>query len=204
MGQKVNPIGFRIGEVTQWPSVWFANKDKYSSAIHSDLKIRKYVKDSLYKSGVSKVFINRYSDELKLQVYCSRPGILIGKSGVELEKVRKFISKIEDSKVSIDIKEVKKPELEATLVAENVALQIEKRVSFRKAVKRAIKMTMRMGALGVKVSVAGRLGGAEIARTEWYKEGRIPLHTIRSNIDYAIARANTTYGVIGIKVWINK
>ena len=203
MGQKVNPIGMRIGINKTWDSRWFASKD-YAAQLHEDLIIRKYIKQSLGKSGISKVIIERPAKKARITIYTARPGVLIGKKGVDIEKIKKKISEITSSDVFLNIVEVRKPELDAVLIAESVAAQLEKRIAFRRAMKRAMQSCMRLGSLGIKIACSGRLGGAEIARTEWYREGRVPLHTLRADIDYGIARANTTYGVIGIKVWVFK
>jgi small subunit ribosomal protein S3 len=203
MGQKVNPISLRLKITRTWNSLWYA-KDNYADKLHQDLKIRNYVTKQLAHAGVSSVKIERPAKKTVLTINAARPGIIIGRKGEDLEKVKSFVQKITGGEVSINVSEVKKPETDAALVAQGVAQQLEKRVAFRKAAKRAVQSAMRMGAKGVKVSVAGRLGGAEIARTEWYREGRVPLHSLRADIDYSVARANTTYGVIGVKVWVYK
>jgi small subunit ribosomal protein S3 len=203
MGQKVNPISLRLKITRTWNSLWYA-KDNYANKLHQDLKIRNYVVKQLAHAGVSSVKIERPAKKTVLTINAARPGIIIGRKGEDLEKVKGFIQKITGGEVSINVAEVKKPETDAAIVAQGVAQQLEKRIAFRKAAKRAVQAAMRMGAKGVKVSVAGRLGGAEIARTEWYREGRVPLHSLRADIDYSIARANTTYGVIGVKVWVYK
>lgn len=204
MGQKVNPIGLRVGFNKNWDSRWFARGDELKSYIKQDFDIRTYITKNLSFAGVSKVVIERPSKKLIITIHAARPGVIIGKKGADLDKVKKQIEKITGSEVSINIQEVKKPEIDAAVVAQGIALQLEKRVAFRRAMKKAIQSAMKFGAKGIKVSCAGRLGGAEIARTEWYKEGRIPLHTLRADIDYALARANTTYGVIGVTVHIYK
>jgi len=201
LGQKVNPIGFRLGITKSWSSRWFAGKD-YAKFIIDDYKIRKFVKKKLHHAGISSIEIERWANRLRLRIYAARPGIVIGKKGAEIEQVRKELEKLVSQEMVIDIQEVRKPEVDAQLVAENVAMQIERRVAFRRAMKRSVASAMRFGAKGIKVSCSGRLGGAEMARTEWYREGRIPLHTLRADIDYGFTQACTTYGVIGIKAWI--
>ena len=203
MGQKVNPIGLRLGIVKTWESRWFGGKN-YAEYILEDYKLRKFIKDKLYHAGVSRIEIERSSKRVRLQIYTSRPGIVIGKKGAEISLLKKDIEKITDREILIDIQEVRKPEIDAQLVAENVALQITRRVAFRRAMKRGVSSAMRFGALGVKIICSGRLGGAEMARTEWYREGRVPLHTLRADIDYGFIDARTTYGVIGVKVFIFK
>ena len=203
MGQKVNPIGLRLGIVKTWESRWYAGKN-YSDYIIEDYKIRKFLKKRLYHAGISKVEIERSSKRVRLRVFTSRPGIVIGKKGAEIALLKKELEKIVSHEVIIDIQEVRKPELDAQLVAENIALQIERRVAFRRAMKRGISSAMRFGTEGIKIICSGRLGGAEMARTEQYREGRIPLHTLRADIDYGFVEANTTYGIIGIKVFIFK
>ena len=203
MGQKVNPIGLRLGIVKTWESRWFGGKN-YAEYILEDYKLRKFIKDKLYHAGVSRIEIERSSKRVRLRIYTSRPGIVIGKKGTEIALLKNNIEKITDREVLIDIQEVRKPEIDAQLVAENVALQIERRVAFRRAMKRGVSSAMRFGALGVKIICSGRLGGAEMARTEWYREGRVPLHTLRADIDYGFIDARTTYGVIGVKVFIFK
>lgn len=203
MGQKTNPIGNRLGIIRTWESRWFAKRD-YADKLIEDLNLRKQLKEKLFHAGVSRIEIERVGDKIKIMVFAARPGIIIGKKGAEVDKLRKEIEENTGKKVHIDIKEVRRPELDAQLVAENIALQIEKRVAYRRAMKRAVSSAMRFGAKGIKVSCAGRLAGAEIARTEWYREGRVPLSTFRADIDYGFAEARTTYGVIGVKVWIFK
>lgn len=203
MGQKVNPIGLRLGIVKTWESRWYAGKD-YADYILEDYNIRKFIKKRLYHAGISKVEIERSSKRVRLRVFTSRPGIVIGKKGAEIALLKKELERIVSHEVIIDIQEVRKPELDAQLVAENIALQIERRVAFRRAMKRGISSAMRFGAEGIKIICSGRLGGAEMARTEQYREGRIPLHTLRADIDYGFVEANTTYGIIGIKVFIFK
>ncbi len=203
MGQKVNPIGLRLGIVKTWESRWYAGK-KYADYILEDYNIRKFIKKRLYHAGISKIEIERSSKRVKLRVFTSRPGIVIGKKGAEIALLKKELEKIVSHEVIIDIQEVRKPEVDAQLVAENIALQIVRRVAFRRAMKRGISSAMRFGAKGIKVICSGRLGGAEMARTEQYREGRIPLHTLRADIDYGFIDARTTYGIIGIKVFIFK
>ena len=203
MGQKVNPHGIRLGINKTWSSRWFS-KSEYSKLLHQDLEIKKYVKQKLKNASISKVNIERAAKKLRISIYSSRPGIIIGKKGADIEDLKNKLTKLSNLEVFLDIKEVRKPEVEAKLVAENIASQLEKRVSFRRAMKKAVQSSMRLGAKGVKVLCSGRLGGAEIARTEKYHEGSVPLHTLRSDIDYATAEAETTYGICGIKVWINK
>ncbi len=203
MGQKVNPIGLRLGIVKTWESRWYAGK-KYADYILEDYNIRKFIKKRLYHAGISRVEIERSSKRVRLRIFTSRPGIVIGKKGSEIALLKKELEKIVSHEIIIDIQEVRKPELDAQLVAENIALQIERRVAFRRAMKRGISSAMRFGAEGIKIICSGRLGGAEMARTEQYREGRIPLHTLRADIDYGFVEARTTYGIIGIKVFIFK
>jgi small subunit ribosomal protein S3 len=203
LGQKVNPVGLRLGIVKTWESRWYADKN-YSDYILEDYKIRRFIKDKLYHAGVSRIEIERSSKLIRLRIYTARPGIVIGKKGAEISQLKKEIEKLVSHEVLIDIQEVRKPEIDAQLVAENVALQIERRVAFRRAMKRGVTSAMRFGAMGVKIICSGRLGGAEMARTEWYREGRVPLHTLRADIDYGFVEARTTYGIIGVKVFIFK
>ena len=203
MGQKVNPHGIRLGINKTWSSRWFS-KSEYTKLLHQDLKIKNYVESKLKNASISKINIERAAKKLRLSIYSSRPGIIIGKKGADIETLKTNLSKMSNLEVFLDIKEVRKPEVEAKLVAENIATQLEKRISFRRAMKKAVQSAMRIGAKGVKVVCSGRLGGAEIARTEKYHEGSVPLHTLRGDIDYATAEADTTYGICGIKVWINK
>jgi len=203
LGQKVNPIGLRLGIVKTWESRWFAGK-KYSDYILEDFNIRKYLKKKLGHAGVSKIEVERSSKRVRLRIFTSRPGIIIGKKGAEIVQLKQDVEKMISQDVIIDIQEIRKPELDAQLVAENIALQIVRRVAFRRAMKRGIQSAMRFGAQGVKVICSGRLGGAEMARTELYREGRVPLHTLRADIDYGFSEANTTYGIVGIKVFIFK
>tara|TARA_B110000438_G_C15769714_1_gene631290 strand:- start:322 stop:1020 length:699 start_codon:yes stop_codon:yes gene_type:complete len=204
MGQKVNPIGLRIGINRGWDSVWFAKKRDYGRLLIEDYKIRKYIKKNVVNSGVSQVMIERTSKKCIVSIYTSRPGFVIGKKGSDVDKIKKNISKITSSEVSLNIKEVKKPELNAYLVAENIAQQLVKRIAYRKTMKRAIQSAQRLGGKGIRVCLSGRLAGNEIARTEWLREGSVPLHTFRADVDYAEAEALTTYGIIGVKVWIYK
>ena len=201
MGQKVNPNGFRLGINKTWSSRWYSKKE-YSNLLHQDLKIKKFVEDKFSMASISKVVIERAAKKLRLTIYSSRPGIIIGKKGSDIESLKNSLTKMTKLEVFLDIKEVRKPEVEAKLVAENIASQLEKRISFRRAMKKAVQSSMRLGAKGVKITAGGRLGGAEIARVEWYREGRIPLHTLRADIDYGVATAHTAYGTCGIKVWI--
>jgi len=203
MGQKVNPIGLRLGINRTWDSKWYAGKD-YASRLLQDVKLRKYVQERMKQAGVSRVIIERAANKTNVTLHTARPGVIIGKKGADIDKLRKELSQFTDGEVSLNIVEIRKPELDAQLVADGVAQQLERRVSFRRAMKRAMQSAIRLGAGGIRVSCSGRLAGAEIARTEWYREGRVPLHTLRADIDYAISRANTTYGVIGVKVWIFK
>ncbi|MHB1663684.1 MAG: 30S ribosomal protein S3 [bacterium] len=206
MGQKVNPIGLRLGINKTWDSKWYNKKD-YSIHLHEDIKIRKFLKNKLYSAGVGKIDIERKADKLILNIYTARPGMVIGKKGSEVDTLKASISnfiKVKDKDLNINIMEIKKPEVNSILVAEGIASQLEKRIAFKRAMKRSVNLALKSGAKGIKISCGGRLAGAEIARTEWYKEGRVPLHTLRADIDYGVAEANTTYGKIGIKVWIYK
>ncbi len=203
MGQKVNPIGLRLGIVRTWDSRWYAGKN-YADYILEDHKIRKFIKKKLYHAGISRIEIERSAKRVRLRIFTARPGIVIGKKGSEIEQLKRDLEVLISQEVLIDIQEVRKPEVDAQLMAENVALQIERRVAFRRAMKRGVSSAMRFGAQGVKIICSGRLGGAEMARTEWYKEGRVPLHTLRADIDYGFTEAKTTYGLIGIKVFIFK
>ena len=204
MGQKVNPIGFRLGINRGWDSIWFSKKREYGKLLIEDYKIREYVKKNVVNSGVSQVLIERTSKKCIVSIYTSRPGFVIGKKGSDIEKIKSNLSKISNTEVSLNIKEVKRPELNAYLVAENIAQQLVKRIAFRKTMKRAIQSAMRLGAKGIRVCLAGRLAGNEIARTEWLREGSVPLHTFRAEVDYAEAEALTAYGIIGVKIWIYK
>lgn len=201
MGQKVHPIGFRLGYIKTWSSRWYAEKD-YAKLLHEDLKIRKIVKKKLYHAGVARVEIERSGNQIRITIHTARPGIIIGRKGAEVDKLKVELEAMTKRQVYINIKEIKKPELDAQLVAENIAMQLEKRVAYRRAMKKAVASSLRLGALGIKVYCAGRLAGAEIARTEWYREGRVPLHTLRADIDFGLAEAATTMGQIGVKVWI--
>jgi len=203
LGQKVNPIGLRLGIVKTWESRWYAGK-KYSDYILEDYRLREFLKKKLFHAGVSRIEIERSAKRVRLRIFASRPGIVIGKKGSEISLLKKELEKMTSQEVFIDIQEVRKPEIDAQLVAENVALQVERRVAFRRAMKRGIASAMRFGAEGVKIICSGRLGGAEMARTEQYKEGRVPLHTLRADIDYGFTEARTTYGIIGVKVFIFK
>ena len=203
MGQKVNPNGFRLGVNRTWSSRWFS-KSNYVKFLHQDLEIKSYVQKKLKNASIAKINIERAAKKLRISIYSSRPGIIIGKKGADIEDLKNKLTKLSNLEVFLDIKEIRKPEVEAKLVAENIATQLEKRVSFRRAMKKSVQSSMRLGAKGVKVLCSGRLGGAEIARNEKYNEGSVPLHTLRSDIDYATAEAETTYGIVGIKVWINK
>ena len=204
MGQKVHPTGIRLGIVTKHTSTWYAGNKDYADKLHQDLSVREFIRTRLAHASVSRVDIERPSDSARITIHTARPGIVIGKKGEDVEKLRNEIGNKMGCPVTIIIEEIRKPDLDATLVAQNVAQQLERRVMFRRAMKRAVQNAMRGGALGVKIQVGGRLGGAEIARSEWYREGRVPLHTLRANIDYAAAEGNTTYGIIGVKVWIFK
>jgi len=203
MGQKVNPNGFRLGVNRTWSSRWFS-KSNYAKFLHQDLEIKSYVEKKLKNASIAKINIERAAKKIRISIYSSRPGIIIGKKGADIEDLKNKLTKLSNLEVFLDIKEIRKPEVEAKLVAENIATQLEKRVSFRRAMKKSVQSTMRLGAKGIKILCSGRLGGAEIARNEKYNEGSVPLHTLRSDIDYATAEAETTYGIIGIKVWINK
>jgi len=203
MGHKINPIGFRLGINRTWDSRWYAD-DNYAELLHEDIKIRKFLSDKLKQASVSKIIIERPAKKARVTIYSARPGVVIGKKGADIEKLRKSVANITGAEVSLNIVEIRKPEIDAQLVADNIAQQLERRVSTRRALKRAVQSAMRMGAEGIRINCAGRLGGAEIARTVWYREGRVPLHTLRAEVDYATASAHTTYGVCGIKVWIYK
>ena len=204
MGQKINPIGFRLGINRGWDSVWFAKKKDFGKYLIEDFKIRQYIKKNILNSGVSEIIIERSAKKIIVSIHTSRPGFVIGKKGADIEKIKKNIKKITDSEITLNIKEIKKPELNASLAADNIAQQLVKRIAYRRAMKRAMQSAMRLNAKGIKVMVSGRLAGNEIARTEWLREGSIPSHTLRANIDYGVAEALTTYGIIGIKVWIYK
>lgn len=201
MGQKVHPKGFRLGVLESWESRWFAEKE-YADLLHEDLRLRSFIKKRLYHAGLAKIEIERAANKAKINIYTSRPGIVIGKKGAEIDKLKSELSGLTEREVYLNIHEVRRPDLDGQLVAENVALQLERRVAFRRAMKESVARAIRMGAQGVKVRCSGRLAGAEIARTEWYREGRVPLHTLRADISYGMAEAKTTYGIIGVKVWI--
>jgi len=201
VGQKIHPYGFRLGTVYGWQSNWFAERS-YGEQLHEDLRIRDFIKKKLYHAGISKIVIERTGEKLLINIHTARPGILIGKRGAEVENLRKELSAFSSREVFINVKEIRKAELDAQLVAENVALQLERRVAFRRAMKKAVTSTMKFGAQGIRIQCAGRLGGAEMGRREWYREGRVPLHTLRADIDYGLAEAKTTYGVIGVKCWV--
>ncbi len=203
MGQKVNPIGFRLGVIKTWDSKWYAEAD-FAKNLHEDLKIRQFLKKRLYSAGISKIEIERAANKTKINIHAARPGLIIGKKGVEVEQLKKDLAAITTKEVFININEVRKPELDAQLVAENVALQLERRIAFRRAMKKSVTSTLKFGAKGIRITCSGRLGGAEMSRTEWYREGRVPLHTLRADIDYGFAEAKTTYGIIGVKVLIFK
>ena len=203
MGHKVNPTGLRLGINRTWDSRWFASRD-YAKQLHEDLALRKYLREKLSGAGVSKVVVERPAKKARVTIHAARPGVVIGKKGQDIEKLRGDLAKLTGSDVNLNIVEIRKPEIDATLVAENIAQQLERRVAFRRAMKRAVQSAMRLGAQGIRINCAGRLGGAEIARVEWYREGRVPLHTLRADIDYGVATAKTTYGTCGVKVWIFK
>ncbi|MGM0436817.1 MAG: 30S ribosomal protein S3 [Bacillota bacterium] len=204
MGQKVNPHGLRVGVIKDWDAKWYADKSNYSDILHEDLEIREHIKDKMFESGIARIVIERAANRLKIDVHTARPGMVIGKGGSEVDALRKEVEEISGKNVQINVVEVEDPELNAQLVAENIAQQLLKRVSFRRAMKQAMNKAMRMGAEGFRVQSSGRLGGAEMARREGYNEGSVPLHTLRADIDYGFAEAKTTYGTIGVKVWINK
>lgn len=201
MGQKTHPKLFRIGVIESWDSKWYASHD-YSKLLHEDIKIKKFLKSRLYHAGISKIEIERAASKAKINIHTARPGIVIGKKGAEIEKLKQELTRLADRETYLNIIEVRRPDLDAQLVSENVALQLERRVAFRRAMKESVSRAMRMGAQGIKIQCAGRLGGTEIARTEWYREGRVPLHTLRADISYGFAESRTTYGAIGVKVWI--
>lgn len=203
MGQKVHPKGFRLGVIRTWDSNWYADRD-YSELLHEDYEIRKLVKERFYTAGISRTEIQRTGTRVRITIHTAKPGIVIGRGGGEVERLKHDLAALTGKNININIQEIKKPELDAQIVAENIAQQLEKRISFRRAMKQSVQRTMRVGAVGMKIAVAGRLGGTEIARTEWYSEGKVPLHTLRADIDYGFAEANTTYGKIGVKVWINR
>ena len=204
MGQKVNPIGMRLGVNRTWESRWYADKSEYANLLHEDLKIREMLFKALRQAGISRVVIERPHKKCRVTIHSARPGVIIGKKGADIEKLKQRIAGMTDSEVVLNIVEVRKPEVDAQLVAESVAQQLERRVGFRRAMKRAVQSAMRLGAQGIRINCGGRLGGAEIARTEWYREGRVPLHTLRADIDYGVAEAMTAYGICGVKIWIFK
>jgi small subunit ribosomal protein S3 len=203
MGQKVNPIGLRVGINRTWDSRWYADDD-YAAMLHEDLRLKKYLQKRLLQAGVSRIVIERPSKRARITIHTARPGVVIGKKGADVEKLRSDLAKMTGSEVSLNIVEIRKPEIDAKLVAQGVADQLERRIAFRRAMKRAVQSALRLGAEGIRITCSGRLGGAEIARTEWYREGRVPLHTLRGNVDYAEATAHTAYGVCGVKVWVFK
>jgi small subunit ribosomal protein S3 len=204
MGQKINPTGFRLGINRTWDSRWFANSKEYGKLLHQDFAIRAALMKELKQAAISKIIIERPHKKCRVTIYSARPGVVIGKKGADIEKLRKLVGKMTESEVALNIVEVRKPEIDATLVAESIAQQLERRVAFRRAMKRAVQSAMRLGAEGIRINCSGRLGGAEIARLEWYREGRVPLHTLRADIDYGVATAHTAYGTNGVKVWIFK
>ena len=204
MGQKVNPVGLRLGINRTWDSRWFASGDGYAKLLHEDLKIREYLQKRLAQAGVSRIIIERPAKKARVTIHTARPGVVIGKKGADIELIRKDLQAMTGNEVHLNIVEIRKPEIDAHLVAENIAQQLERRVAFRRAMKRAVQAAMRLGAEGIRITCAGRLGGAEIARTEWYREGRVPLHTLRADVDYGEATAMTTYGTCGVKVWVFK
>ena len=204
MGQKVNPIGLRLGINRTWDSRWYANDENYAGMLHEDIKLRDFLFDRLSQAGISRVVIERPAKKARVTIHSARPGVVIGKKGADIEKLRQDVSRLTNSEVHLNIVEIRKPEIDAKLVAENIAQQLERRVAFRRAMKRAVQSAMRLGAEGIRINCAGRLGGAEIARTEWYREGRVPLHTLRADVDYGTATGRATYGACGVKVWIFK
>ncbi len=204
MGQKVNPIGLRLGINRTWDSRWYANKREYGALLHEDIKIRRFLQKRLHQAGVSRIVIERPAKKARVTIYTARPGLVIGKKGADIEKLRQALSTMTGSDVHLNIVEIRKPEIDAKLVAENICNQLERRIAFRRAMKRAVQSAMRLGALGIRINCGGRLGGAEIARTEWYREGRGPLHTLRADVDYGVATAFTAYGTCGVKVWVFK
>jgi len=204
MGQKVNPNGMRLGIIKSWNSIWFANSKEFANNLESDFKVRNFIKKTLYKASVSRIIIERPAKSIRVTIYTARPGIVIGKKGEDVEKLRVNIARITGVPTQINIAEIRKPELDAKLVADSISSQLERRIMFRRAMKRAVQNSMRQGSKGIKVEISGRLGGTEIARKEWYREGRVPLHTLRANIEYAASEAYTTYGILGVKVWIFK
>ena len=204
MGQKVNPVGLRLGVNRTWDSRWFAAGADYGRLLHEDLRVRAELKKRLYQAGVSRIIIERPHKKCRITIYAARPGVIIGKKGADIEKLRKDVAAITGGEVHLNIVEIRKPEADAQLISENITAQLERRIAFRRAMKRAMQSAMRLGAKGIRINVSGRLGGAEIARMEWYKEGRVPLHTLRADMDFGFAEAKTTYGIIGVKVWVFK
>jgi small subunit ribosomal protein S3 len=204
MGQKVNPIGLRLGINRTWDSRWYSGKENYADLLHEDLKIRNFLHNRLRQAGVANIIIERPAKKARVTIHTARPGVVIGKKGQDIEKMRRVLQKMTGSEVSLNIVEIRKPEVDAQLISDNIAQQLERRVAFRRAMKRAVQSAMRTGAGGIRINCAGRLGGAEIARTEWYREGRVPLHTLRADVDYGESSAHTTYGVCGVKVWVYK
>ncbi len=204
MGQKVNPIGLRLGINRTWDSRWYAGEGAYARLLHEDIRIRDFLRERLRQAGVSKIVIERPAKKARVTIHTARPGVVIGKKGADIEKLRSELGKMSQAEVSLNIVEIRKPEIDATLIAENIAQQLERRVAFRRAMKRAVQSAMRLGALGIRINCSGRLGGAEIARMEWYREGRVPLHTLRADVDYGTATAFTTFGTCGVKVWVFK
>jgi small subunit ribosomal protein S3 len=204
MGHKINPIGFRLGINRTWDSRWYAGRQQYGDLLHEDMRLRRFLKKRLHQAGIARIVIERPAKKARITIHTARPGVVIGKKGADIEKLRQELQKMTGSEVHLNILEIRKPEIEARLVAENIANQLERRVAFRRAMKRAVQSAMRLGAQGIRITCGGRLGGAEIARTEWYHEGRVPLHTLRADIDYAEATAKTAYGTCGVKVWVFK
>jgi small subunit ribosomal protein S3 len=204
MGNKIHPTGLRLGINRTWDSRWFAARQQYGDLLHEDLRLRRYLKNRLHQAGVSRIIIERPAKKARITIHTARPGVVIGKKGADIERLRQDLQKMTDSEVHLNILEVRKPEIEAKLVAENIASQLERRVAFRRAMKRSVQSAMRLGAQGIRITCSGRLGGSEIARTEWYHEGRVPLHTLRADIDYGDATAKTAYGTCGVKVWVFK
>ncbi len=204
MGQKINPVGFRLGVNRTWDSRWFASKGEYANLLHEDIAIRSYLEKELKAASIAKVVIERPHKKCRITIHAARPGLIIGKKGADIEKLKRKVGTMTDADVSLNIVEIRKPEIDATIVAQSIASQLERRVAFRRAMKRAVQSAIRLGAGGIRINCAGRLGGAEIARMEWYREGRVPLHTLRADIDYGVAEADTAYGICGVKVWIFK
>ncbi|MEW6662810.1 MAG: 30S ribosomal protein S3 [Bacillota bacterium] len=204
MGQKVHPKGLRLGIIKDWDAKWYADKKEFATLLHEDLKLRKYLKKRLFAAGIAGIEIERTANRVKITIRTAKPGVVIGRGGTEVDNLRKDLEKMTGRQINLNIIEIKKPEIDAQLVAENIAAQLEKRISFRRAMKQAVSRAMRLGAEGIRIACAGRLAGAEIARTEWYAEGKVPLHTLRADIDYGFAESNTTYGKIGVKCWIYK